>query len=83
MSKQKKKRTKKYVPQVTKAPIKPKPIKAHCKFCNTECKLWDGPDFISWRNLHAPDFKMDFLFVQQCNCWEEEGKEDWMEMVEG
>ena len=79
MSKQKKKRNKKHTP---KSVMKPKPIRAHCKYCNTDCKLWDGPEFISWRNTYAPDYKMDFLFVQECNCWEEEGKEDWMEIVE-
>jgi hypothetical protein len=78
MSQQKKKRSKKYTPQ--KQSSKPaQTIKARCKVCKTDCKLWDGQDFITWRNTYAPDYKMDFLFVQECNCWET--TDDWMEVI--
>jgi len=79
MSKQKKKRNKKHLPKL-QVKTAPKTVKAHCKVCQTECKLWDGPEFISYRNFHFPNYRMDFLFVQQCDCWET--TEDWMEIVE-
>lgn len=79
MSQQKKKRSKKYTPQ--KQSSKPgKTVKAHCKICNTDCKLWDGEEFIKYRNFHFPNYRMDFLFVQQCDCYLEH--EDWMDIVE-
>lgn len=77
MSKQKKKRSKPYTPKVVKAMPQ---MRAQCKVCGTACKLWDGDEFIKWRNVYAPEYKMNFLFVQECNCWET--TEDWMEMKE-
>lgn len=68
-----KKPRKKRKPQPPKAKVLTKT--PYCKHCNTVCRLATDAELkdIKWAD---PSFTMDFLFLPQCNCWEEH--DEWM-----
>ena len=47
----------------------------YCKHCNTPTKLASKEELVKARNVD-PTFNGTFLFLPQCNCYEQH--EDWM-----
>ena len=50
----------------------------HCKHCMTDCRL-ANPSEIAHFKASDPTFNLPFLFLPQCDCWEEH-EDDWMEL---
>jgi len=69
-----KKPRKKYTPKPKVRVINKEP---HCKHCFRTCRLATNYELADFK-AHDPTFKMDFLFLPQCECWEKH--DDWMEL---
>jgi len=48
----------------------------HCKYCGTETRLATVSELANMK-AHDPTFTMDFLFIPECECWEDH-PDDWM-----
>ncbi len=69
-----KKPRKKRKPQAPKAKVINK--YPHCKYCLTETRLATTAELAHYKAAD-PTMDMEFLFVPQCECWEQH-PEDWM-----
>ena len=49
----------------------------YCKYCGIKTRMATDSELAELKQAD-PTFDFPFLFIQQCNCWEE--NDDWMEL---